>query len=176
MPYGCFIEFPHQLSGLAPTKYLTDEFVSGPAGLYQEMQTVWCKVMQVDETNGKLLLSLRPSDLKLSLSFEEDGVANKLLVVLNDILQEREAILKDLAKSSGSVGMSLTSLAKAFSPGSTVTGHVTSVGDHVTIDLGNGVIGRANPRSSSGEFYLQLLVLRLLYSMRGGRGLVHLGM
>ena len=156
MPYGCFIEFPHQLSGLAPTKYLTDEFVSGPAGLYQEMQTVWSKVMQVDEVNGKLLLSLRPSDLKLSLSSEEDGVASKLLTMLSDFLQERETILRDLAKSSGSVGMSLSSLAKAFSPGSTVTGHVTSVGDHVTIDLGNGVIGRASPQSASGGFNLQL--------------------
>ena len=44
MPYGCFVEFPHHMSGLAPTKYLSDEFLSNAAGLYQEMQSVRAKV------------------------------------------------------------------------------------------------------------------------------------
>lgn len=44
MPYGCFVEFPHNLSGLAPTKYFTDEFLSDPASTYREMQSVRAKV------------------------------------------------------------------------------------------------------------------------------------
>ena len=44
MDYGCFVEFPHGISGLAPLKFLTDEFISSPAGIYEEMQTVWAKV------------------------------------------------------------------------------------------------------------------------------------
>ena len=44
MAYGCFVEFPHGISGLAPLKFLTDEFISSPRGVYEEMQTVWAKV------------------------------------------------------------------------------------------------------------------------------------
>ena len=42
--FGCFVEFPHQLSGLAHLKFLTDQFVSQPVDVYQETQTVWAKV------------------------------------------------------------------------------------------------------------------------------------
>ena len=44
MPYGCFVEFPCGISGLAPLKFLTDEFLSSPTGVYEESQTVWAKV------------------------------------------------------------------------------------------------------------------------------------
>lgn len=44
MSYGCFVEFPHNLSALAPTKYLQDEFTSDPSQVYQEGQTVFAKV------------------------------------------------------------------------------------------------------------------------------------
>lgn len=44
MAYGCFVEFPHGISGLAPLKFLTDEFISSPTGVYGETQTVWAKV------------------------------------------------------------------------------------------------------------------------------------
>ena len=44
MPYGCFVEFPHNLSGLAPTKYLSDELLSDASGVYQEGQSVMAKV------------------------------------------------------------------------------------------------------------------------------------
>ena len=45
MPYGCFVEFPHNLSGLAPTKYLSDELLSDASGVYQEAQSVMAKVI-----------------------------------------------------------------------------------------------------------------------------------
>ena len=44
MSYGCFVEFPHNLSALAPTKFLRDEFVSDPGQAFQEGQTVFAKV------------------------------------------------------------------------------------------------------------------------------------
>ena len=44
MAYGCFVEFPCGISGLAPLKFLTDEFISSPTGVYEETQTVWAKV------------------------------------------------------------------------------------------------------------------------------------
>ena len=44
MSYGCFVEFPHNLSALAPTKYLEDQFTSDPTLVYQEGQTVFAKV------------------------------------------------------------------------------------------------------------------------------------
>ena len=46
-PYGCFVDFPHQLSGLAHLKYLTDQFISQPSGIYQETQTVRAKVSEI---------------------------------------------------------------------------------------------------------------------------------
>ena len=46
MPYGCFVEFPCGISGLAPLKFLTDEFISSPTGIYEESQTVWAKVRE----------------------------------------------------------------------------------------------------------------------------------
>lgn len=44
MSYGCFVEFPHNLSALAPTKYLQDEFTVDPTLVYSEGQTVFAKV------------------------------------------------------------------------------------------------------------------------------------
>lgn len=46
MAYGCFVELPNNLSGLAPTKYLSDEFMSEASGLYQEAQSVMAKVRE----------------------------------------------------------------------------------------------------------------------------------
>ncbi len=106
--------------------------------------------MQVDDVNGKLLLSLRPSDLKSSNTLEEEELADKLLALLREFVEERDVIVMELVKSAGSMGSSLSALAKAFVPGSTVTGHVTSVGDHVTIDVGNGVTGRASAQTANG--------------------------
>ena len=53
MPYGCFVEFPHNLSGLAPSKYLTDEFISDPMGLYKETQSVQAKVSECTSEGGR---------------------------------------------------------------------------------------------------------------------------
>lgn len=52
MPYGCFVEFPYNLSGLAPTKYLSDELLSDASGVYQEAQSVMAKVIYRDGVGG----------------------------------------------------------------------------------------------------------------------------
>ncbi len=144
MPYGCFIEFPHNLTGLAPTKYLTNEFVSSPNGLYQENQTVWSKVLGVDEANGKLTLSLRPSDLSSLLSKEE--TKERRLTLFGQFLAERELIV-----NAGSSEL-LTALSKVFIPGSSVEGVVTSVSkDTVMIKLYNGITGVVNMLTAQGK-------------------------
>ena len=53
MPYGCFVEFPHNLSGLAPTKYLSDELLSDASGVYQDGQSVMAKVNVHWEGRGR---------------------------------------------------------------------------------------------------------------------------
>ena len=53
MPYGCFVEFPHNLSGLAPTKYLSDELLSDASGVYQDGQSVMAKVMYTGRGGGR---------------------------------------------------------------------------------------------------------------------------
>jgi len=148
MPYGVFVEFPHNLSGLAPTKYLTNEFVSSPSGLYQVLQTVWAKVIEIDEPNGKLALSLRPSDL--SADSDEHIMREKVLEQFYDFIEERQTILRDLKRPGPNIG-SFGYLAKAFVPGSHVTGQVTGVSDHVTIALENGVMGRALNQTQDSE-------------------------
>ena len=42
------MEFPYNLSGLAPTKYLSDELLSDASGVYQEAQSVMAKVIYRD--------------------------------------------------------------------------------------------------------------------------------
>lgn len=42
--YGSFVLFSHSLVGLAPTKYIADEFVSEGSDVFKEWQTVVAKV------------------------------------------------------------------------------------------------------------------------------------
>lgn len=43
--YGVFIEFPNGLVGLAPLKYLSDEYITDTVGVYGDRQTVFAKVI-----------------------------------------------------------------------------------------------------------------------------------
>ena len=47
------MEFPHNLSGLAPTKYLSDELLSDASGVYQDGQSVMAKVMYTGRGGGR---------------------------------------------------------------------------------------------------------------------------
>ena len=42
--YGSFVQLPHGLVGLAPIKYLKDEFISDATSVFRDMQTVLAKV------------------------------------------------------------------------------------------------------------------------------------
>lgn len=42
--YGSFVQFPHGLSGLAPIKYIKDEFISDGSSVFAKWQTVLAKV------------------------------------------------------------------------------------------------------------------------------------
>lgn len=42
--YGVFVEFPNGLVGLAPLKYLSDEYITSTSDVYQDRQTVLAKV------------------------------------------------------------------------------------------------------------------------------------
>ena len=132
MPYGCFVEFTNGVSGLVPNKYLTDEFQSSAAAVYQESQTVCVRVMEADEGSGRLLLSLRPADL-LEDSLYKHGIETRLLSRFDSYVSEMDSVLKQLP-----------SLAEIYELGRCVSGHVTSVQrDHVIVELENGVTGKA---------------------------------
>ena len=45
MPYGLFIEFSNRLVGLAPSKFLANEFIAQPAAYFKVGQTVVAKVL-----------------------------------------------------------------------------------------------------------------------------------
>lgn len=155
MPYGCFVEFPHNLSGLAPTKYFTDEFLSDPASTYREMQSVRAKVLEVEETQGRFLLSLRPSDLKLGYRLEEEEVGRRLVADLLSHFEQRDAILREMAASKVNAdplaGGQEADIAELFHPGRCITGRVSTVQEEtVILELPGGVVGRATTATAQG--------------------------
>ena len=42
--YGCFVDFPNSMVGLAPVRYLKDEFISDSSGIFSDKSTVIAKV------------------------------------------------------------------------------------------------------------------------------------
>lgn len=114
--------------------------------------------MEVDDTNGRFLLSLRPSDLTLSLTLDEQEIKEKLIASLLDFLGERNTILSALApEGRGKVTRegSLSVLAKSYCVAGHASGHVTSIaGDHVTIEMEGGVVGKANLLTANGDCVL----------------------
>lgn len=113
----------------------------------------------MDDVNGRFLLSLRPSDLYLSLSLtlEEAETKEKMISLLQDFFQVRNTILSDLkghkvSSSIPSSGVSLTRLATSFCPGGRSSGHVTSVDEtFAIIDLEEGVVAKANLLAANGQ-------------------------
>lgn len=111
----------------------------------------------MDDTKGQFLLSLRPSDLKLSLTLNEQEAKDKLLSSFLDFLEERNTLLSDLASTKVTSSFpregSLSELAKSYCPGGHVSGLVTSVaGDHVTMEMEEGVMCKANLRTANGTY------------------------
>jgi rRNA biogenesis protein RRP5 len=90
--YGVFVEFPGNLVGLCPNKYVKDEFVSNSVGLYTTGQTVRAKVMELDAEKRRIIVNLRCSDLKFSLAGQD--WKNVLSKRLKEYLRERMDTLR----------------------------------------------------------------------------------
>ena len=73
--FGVFVSFLNGLTGLAPKDNITDEFITEFNDFYQKGQTVLATVTNMDLVKNHILLSLKPSILKiphyLSLCFLE---------------------------------------------------------------------------------------------------------
>jgi rRNA biogenesis protein RRP5 len=125
--YGCFIEFPNGLIGLAPIRLLSDDFISDAAGIYKPMQTVIAKVHDQDEEKERTLLSLRSSDLRLSLYKSSGSLSDILLKHFTNISQEKQLILSN---TSG----------QCYKPGTIINAEVTSISmKYVHLSLDNGL-------------------------------------
>ena len=118
----------------------------------------------MDDTNGRFLLSLRPSDLKLSPALDEQETNEKLVSSFLEFICERNTILSDLTPRKVTREGSLSVLAKSYCPGERASGHVTSIaGDHVTMEMEGGVVGKASLLTANGECHCVLCIV-LYYS------------
>ena len=64
------------------------------------MQDIF-QVLEVDDTRNRFLLSLKPSDLKLGHRLSEEEVGQSLEARLHSYLEERDAVIEQLAASGG---------------------------------------------------------------------------
>lgn len=98
-PYGSFVHFPNGLVGLAPVKHLKDEFVVDAVSVFKDKQSVLAKVLELDEEKERFLVSLRCSDLRLSLTKSSELVESEITGQFERFLLERDLVLKQLALS-----------------------------------------------------------------------------
>lgn len=107
-------------------------------------------MLSLDEDEGKLALTLRPSDLKLSDTSCEH-VPQMLLSHFQDFISERATILEELKLRSGGKENSIAQLAQAFVPGGRVSGHVVALSDEsAVVELEQRVRGKINRASMHG--------------------------
>ena len=108
-------------------------------------------MQDISDEQGRLLLSLRPSDLKLTHQMDLDEASSLIISDFYDYLKERDTVLAGVAERSSvkeelSGGRTLAELAKLFQPGGCVAGHVISTtegdGGSAIIELEDGAVGR----------------------------------
>ena len=104
----------------------------------------------MSDEQGRLLLSLRPSDLKLTHQMDLQEASPHILTNLHGHLRERDSVLARVGTERSSVkeeltgGRALADVARLFQPGGCVSGHVITTSEEgVVIELEGGVIGRA---------------------------------
>ena len=111
----------------------------------------------MDRDEGKVSLTLRPSDLRRSEP-DSDETSQAILSAFQTYISERDFILGQLKLASEgrreggetAVPSSLSSLAAAFVPGGRISGHVTSVlDDMATVEL-EGTTGQIRKASLHG--------------------------
>ena len=107
------------------------------------------QVHDISDEQGRLLLSLRPSDLKLSHQVDVNEATPLIVNRFLGYLRERDAVLacapgRDEAKGEVPGGRTFADLARVFQPGGRVSGHVISVvRETAVIELEGGAIGKA---------------------------------
>ena len=95
------------------------------------------------------MLSLRPSDLKLSHQMDSHNTVPLIVSRFLSYLRERDTVLVGVSGRStvkGEIprGRTVADLAHLFQPGGCVSGHVISVtGEAAVIELEGGAIGKA---------------------------------
>lgn len=60
-PKGVFVRFLGRLTGMATVSQLSDSFVSDPAGLFTQGQSVRAKVVEINEDLGRFTLTTKQS-------------------------------------------------------------------------------------------------------------------
>lgn len=108
----------------------------------------------VDDSDGRVSLTLRPCDLKHA-DVNTEEVSTAILSSFKTYISERDYILQEMkcTSTAGSDGPtpSFSALASAFVPGGRVSGHVTSVVDDVAIVGLEDVSGRIGRASLHGQ-------------------------
>lgn len=108
------------------------------------------QVQRLDDSEGKISLTLRPSDLKVS-DLKIEGVVGNILSSFQTYVSERCSILEEMKLAQDTTTRSLSALARAFVPGGRITGHVTSlVNDSAVVELEGEVKGRIVKASMHG--------------------------
>ena len=104
------------------------------------------QVQDINNDQGRLSLSLRPSDLKLTNQMDQEEVLPLVISNTCGYLKDRDNVLAGASSSKGEIpgGRSLADLVQVFQPGGCVSGHVTSLsGDSAIIELEGGAIAKA---------------------------------
>jgi ribosomal protein S1 len=60
-PKGVFVRFLGRLTGMATVSQLSDSFVSDPAGLFTQGQSVRARVVEINENLGRFTLTTKQS-------------------------------------------------------------------------------------------------------------------
>ena len=111
------------------------------------------QVQGLDDNEGRLSLTLRPSDLKVA-DLQSEGAVAGILSTFQSYVSERCSILEEmkLTQDTTAAAHSLPALARAFVPSGRVTGHVISLAnDSAMVGLEGGLRGKIVKASMHGE-------------------------
>ncbi|XP_006816311.2 protein RRP5 homolog, partial [Saccoglossus kowalevskii] len=137
MPYGVFVGFPNNITGLAPKLYMGDIFVDDAGVPYKNGQSVKAKVLEINTEKKRFIVSLRPSHC---YKHTDGGVT-----LLEEYLQERKKackLLKEIADKKNICQLSIGDVVKAT---------VNDVqGKGVLLSLENGLTAVASTQSTHG--------------------------
>lgn len=105
----------------------------------------------MNESEGKLALSLRPSDLKAP-DLQSKGAVDAITSSFQTYISERCSVLEEMKHAEDTPIRSMSSLARMFAPGGRVSGHVISLkNDTAVVELERGVRGKILKASMHGE-------------------------